>query len=401
MQVLDYLIKNAKIFKQNETKDIGISNGKISIIKEKLENEATNVIDANNMLLAPSFVDSHTHLDKALSSKELNANGLLDAINQATEFQRSLSLNEVKNNVKERASKVIEWEAENGSCAIKSHVLADDIWKMEALFALNELKEEFKEKIDVINITPYNPAIDKEWRDAAQNHQIDFIAGYPWLQGGDGYANETDLLFELAIKYDLPLDLHVNESDAADVRCFEYVLKKTIETGLGNRVTCGHVTALNAVDDKKASELIELAAKAKINIITLPSCNMYLMGRNDKQPIRRGLTRVKEFLDAGVNISFASDNIRDPFRPFGNGNMLEEALFTAQCIQFGTGNQLDTVFEMGTYNPAKNCLLDNYGIYEGSNASFNIFYEESAAMAIISQKPLAYVFHNGKLTYKN
>lgn len=147
MQVLDYLIKNAKIFKDNSVKDIGIANGKIVQIKDKIECEAKETIDANNMLLAPSFVDSHTHLDKALSAKELKAAGLLDAIRQATEFQHSLPLNEVKKNVKKRVSTVLEREAMHGSCAVKSHVLADDIWKLEALFALNELKEEHKENL--------------------------------------------------------------------------------------------------------------------------------------------------------------------------------------------------------------------------------------------------------------
>ena len=203
------------------------------------------------------------------------------------------------------------------------------------------------------------------------------------------------------MEYDLPLDLHVNEADAPDLRCFEYVINKTLETGLKGRVTCGHVTGMNAVPDEQAAEDIAIAKEAGVNIITLPSCNMYLMGRDDKQPVRRGLTRVHEFLEAGVNISFASDNIRDHFRPFGNGDMLEEALFTAQCIQYGTVEQLRKVFAMGTINPAANCLLKDYGLKSGCNASFNLFREKTVNDAIISQHPRTHVFHNGKLIAKN
>ena len=170
---------------------------------------------------------------------------------------------------------------------------------------------------------------------------------------------------------------------------------------MGNRVTCGLVTGMNAVPDDQAARDIALAAETGINIITLPSCNMYLMGRNDHQPIRRGITRVHEFLEAGVNIAYASDNIRDHFRPFGNGDMLEEALFTAQCVQYGTVRQLNRIFEMGTINPARNCLLSDYGLNEGCRADLVIFREPNAAQAIISQHPRTHVIKDGKLIAKD
>lgn len=401
MQHFDYLIKDVSLVSGETGFDVAVKDGKIAEIARGIAGSADEVIDAAGRLAAPAFVDSHTHLDKAMSAQNFDANGLGEAIGQSRAFQDSVPIDKVRDNVKDRASIVLDWEAANGTCAIKSHVLLDEKWGMEALYALNELKEEYKDKIQVLNITPYDPAFDKEWREAASNGQIDFIAGYPGLLGGDDYAAETDFLFDLAMEYDLPLDLHVNEADAPDLRCFEYVINKTLETGLKGRVTCGHVTGMNAVPDEQAAEDIAIAKEAGVNIITLPSCNMYLMGRDDKQPVRRGLTRVHEFLEAGVNISFASDNIRDHFRPFGNGDMLEEALFTAQCIQYGTVEQLRKVFAMGTINPAANCLLKDYGLKSGCNASFNLFREKTVNDAIISQHPRTHVFHNGKLIAKN
>jgi hypothetical protein len=133
-----------------------------------------------------------------------------------------------------------------------------------------------------------------------------------------------------------------------------------------------------------------------IFIAALPSCNLYLMGRKDKQPIRRGVTRVKDFLKAGVNIAYASDNIRDPFRPYGNADMLEEGLLTAQVLQMGTPSELETVFRMGTYNPAKILGLKNYGTQVGCKADLVLLEAASPSEALISQATKAYVFKNGK-----
>lgn len=397
----ELLIKNGNPYGYDDNTDIAINNGIITAIKKDITEDAKIVINAAQRFIGPSFIDSHTHLDKSMSAMDMDAAGLSEAIAQSIAFQKSVPLHKVRENVKVRGRQMLNWEAANGSCTIKTHVLVDDRWGMEALYATNDLKEEYKGKLDIINITPYHPDYDDEWKSAAKNGDIDFIAGYPGLLVSDTFAEDTNLLFDLAVAYDLPLDLHVNESDAPDLRTFEYILKKTQETGLGNRVTLSHLTALNAVSDSQASEDISLAAELGINIVTLPSCNMYLMGRDDKEPIRRGLTRVREFLKAGVNIAFASDNIRDHFRPFGNGDMLEEALFTAQCLQFGTRDQLKQIFEMGTFNPAKNCRLDNYGLKAGCRADLNIFRESSVSHTIISQHPRLYVIKDGHIIAKN
>jgi cytosine deaminase len=159
---------------------------------------------------------------------------------------------------------------------------------------------------------------------------------------------KVDCIFEFAEKYNLNIDIHVDESDYPDIECFKYVIRKTKDKKWNGNVTCGHVTALSAIGfpDDEANKAIIDSVQANINIITLSSCNLYLMSSN-----RRGVTRVREFLKAGSNISFASDNVRDPFRPFGNANMLEEALITAQINKFGMRlhAQLNLVFMIFYY----------------------------------------------------
>ncbi len=399
MEKFDLVINNCNIFEGQSDIDIAISDGLIVAIGHRFE--GCSAIDAEGGLITPGFIDSHTHLDRVLMPKVGDVDGLEEAIKRAMKYQMNLRKDKIATDIKLRASKILDWQIASGSTGIKTHIAVDEYWGLESLYAINELKRNYMGLIDVKNITPWHISVDKDWRIAAKKGYIDFIAGYPGLLGADDYIEDVDFLFLLSQKYALPLDLHVNESDNADIRCFEYVLNKTIEMGMQGRVTCSHVTALSAVDDETAKRLIELTCLADVNVITLPSCNMYLMGRHDKQPIRRGITRVVDLMNAGVNVAYASDNIRDCFRPFGNGDMLEEGLFTAQVIQYGTESKLSKVMQMGTYNAAKNTLLGNYGLSIGCRADIVIHKENTPAQVIISQTPRTHVIKEGKIVAKN
>lgn len=397
--MLDLILKNALPFPGDERVDMAVENGKIVAVEPSIEAPAAKIIDASGLLLIPSFVDSHMHLDKALVAGEKDPDGLMEAIRISGEYQRSVPADRVVEDILSRARRVVEMELVNGSGALKSHVLIDPVWGTAGLTAILELKREFRGVIDVFNIVPWHPDFADKLDRAAKAGEIDFIAGYPTLM--PDYRAAVDQVFERALRFSIPVDLHVDESDEPNIDCFEYVLQKTLETSMQGRVNCSHVTALCAVDDQRAARAIELCAKAQVNIITLPSCNMFLMGRKDSQPIRRGITRVHEFLMAGVNVAYASDNIRDPFRPFGNGDMLEEGLFAAQVMQYGTSDQLGEVLRMGTYRAARNTLIEGYGLCPGCTADLTLIEAPSAKQALIGRGARKYVFKRGRLVAKD
>ena len=290
-----------------------------------------------------------------------------------------------------------------GTTTLRTHANIEPANGIGGVEALNDVKNAVKDYVDIkITSLPnfFDTPEEQEKRielidEAAKNGLLDYIGGANHMY--DNCWELTEKLFALAVKNDLPVDFHVDESDAPDVSDFMHVAELTKKYGYEGRVSCGHVTALNAVDDETAAKAIAMAKDADLQIITLPSCNMYLMGRHDHQPIRRGITRVKEFLEAGVNISYASDNVRDPFRPFGNGDMLEEALITAQVAQMATATDLKTVFRMGTFNPARTLQLENYGLAEGCAADLVIFEAADVPTAIISQATRRYVIKRGRV----
>lgn len=377
--------------------DLAVQNGAIAAVGEDLPGTADTVLDVAGKLISPSFVDSHMHLDKVLTGLEQDAVDTWGAVQIMLAHAKSLSREQVREDVKRRARTVIDWEIAHGSGLLKSHVYCNGIWGTESVRAHRELREEYRGRVDIESIVPWpedgDPALTVELDALAAEGYIDYVGGFPY--GMPEYRERIDAIFDKAEQFGIGIDLHVDEKDIPDARAFEYICEKTIERGMQGRVTCGHVTTLSALPDEEAARIIELAARAEMNVITLPSCNMYLRGRDDPSPIRRGVTRIREFLEAGVNIAYASDNIRDPFRPFGNGDMLEEGLFTAQVMQYGTRDQLAQVFRMGTGAAARNCMRKDYGLEPGCRADLVVLDAPTPAEALKSLSQRLYVIKGG------
>ncbi|MCI6257256.1 MAG: amidohydrolase family protein [Clostridiales bacterium] len=399
MDTCEVLIRNANVFDVGKGLDIAVRDGKIVQIGPDLPMTAPTELRADNKLVVPGFVESHTHLDKSFTAVDEDTPNLQEAYGIFTRYLAKIPPEGMVEDIKARSRRVLDWELASGASAVKSHVLVCPQWGMGSLQAINELKEEYRGRLDLYNITQWTPEYDREFRAAAKAGEIDFIAGYPLFT--DDPMGNIDQVFALAEEYGLPLDLHIDERDEPDISCFLSVIEHTKRYHMEGRVTCGHVTALCAVEDEPAHRAICEAVEAGINIITLPSCNMFLMGRKDKQPIRRGVTRVDEFLKAGANVAVASDNVRDPYRPFGNGDLLEEALFAAQVLQYGTADQLDEVMRMITTRPARNTMIPDYGLAQGCRADLVILDAPTAKEAIISQSERLYVLKGGKIVVKD
>ncbi len=400
----ELLVKNARIFDCETLADIAVKDGKIASIAPNIEESlAKQVISADGHLVAPGFVDSHMHFDKVLSLGNTESPTLQQAVANFTKYLQSVAPNELKNDIQRRAREVARMCCVAGTTALRTNANVEASVGTKGMEALSQLKEEVKDSIEIqITALPsfYDGAENQksrmaQLREAAAAGLLDYMGGAMHLH--ENWEELTRELFEIAVKYDLPIDFHVDESDHADVRNFMQIAQLTKAYGYEGRVSCGHVTALCAVDDATAEKAILAAKDAELHIVTLPSCNLYLMGRSDRQPIRRGVTRIREFLQAGVNICYASDNIRDPFRPIGNGDMLEEALITAQVAQMVTKSELEQVFKMGTVNPAKALGLKHYGLKEGCFADFVVMEAQTAAEAIISGATRLYVVKRGKI----
>lgn len=394
-----------------ENVDIAIKDGKIAEVGKGLDKTfAEVVIDASNKFISPGFVDAHMHIDKALLADDDDTADLLSAINHSSHTGMAKysgkSREEIYQDIISRSSKILDMCIKNGTTTIKTNVLINPAWGCLALKAMTELKKTYGDRIDVFNVTPYMDGFTEEWEEAAERGEIDFIGGCPNIDvspvSGEAeytldYKSKVDTAFALAEKYDLPIDLHCDESDRPNIDAFLYMIQKTMETQMQDRVTCGHVTGLSAIgmDPDYAATAIARCAKARVNVASMTSCNLYLMDWK-----RRGPTRVRELMEAGVNVCIASDNIRDPFRPFGSADLLREVLLTAQVHKYGTNAGFYRLLEMITYNPAANALIENYGTLPGCDADLVILDAPNFTEAILSQSEKLYVIKRGKVVAK-
>lgn len=403
---MDLIIRNAKLRNTEESMDIGIKEGKIMLIEKFIQGKGEVEIDASNNLVVPPFIEPHIHLDKVNIVDVVRPN-ISGTLKEAIEIIWDKKANYTKEDIVKRSEEVIKMAVSNGTLKIRTHVDVDTIGGLKPLRGIVSLKDKYKDIVDIQIIAFPQEAIIKDpgceklmWE--AMEAGANIVGGMPAHENSpEDSKRHIEICFDIAEKYDVDVDMHIDETDDPFYRTLEMLADETIKRGWEGRVTAGHTCALAAYDDHYAGYVIEKVKMARINVITNPVTNLMLQGRNDKQPIRRGITRVKELLDAGVNMSFGQDCIKDTFYPFGSADMLQVALITAHAAQMSLPDEIEIVFDMITYNAAKILRLDNYGIEIGNDADFVILNTDNVKDAIRLQPERLYVIKSGNIIAKS
>src|SRR5690606_4060468 len=197
------------------------------------------------------------------------------------------------------------------------------------------------------------------------------------------------------------VDVHCDETDDTQARFVELLNALVMTERTGVRSTASHTCSFGSADNSYAFRMIGLFQKSGLNFNSMPTENAYLQGRQDTYPKRRGLTRVKELRDAGVNVSFGQDSINDPWYPVGNGNMmniLDNGIHLAQTMSY---EELDTVLDFITYNGAKALQVeDQYGLEPGKPANFLVLDAPSAFEAVRQRADVLASIRNGEYLFK-
>lgn len=399
--MLDLVIRNACV-PDGRLLDLGIEDGRFVRVGPTIDAGAREEIDAGGRLVSPPLVDSHVHLDAVLTVGEprFNESGtLLEGIQIWSERKRSLTAEDVK----ARALEAIKWEVAQGTLFIRSHVDVCDP-ELTALRALVELREEVRDIVDLQIVAfpqdgilsfPGGPGL----MERAMELGADVVGGIPHYEATGRLGEESlDFVFDLARRYGRPVDCHTDETDDPISRFTEVMAERAVRWGMGETVTASHCTAMHSYDNAYAFKLIRLLARSGINVVANPFDNIVLQGRFDTYPKRRGMTRVRELLDAGVNVSLGHDSIMDPWYPLGRGDMLGAASLALHVLQMSGGEEIGEVFELVTRRAARTLgVTDRYGIEEGKPASFIIFDAPSAAEALRLNPARLQVFKDGKL----
>lgn len=393
---MDYILKNGYIVSNNCIKDIYIKEGKIINIEENIIQYPTGVqvIDLERRLVIDGFVDGHMHLDKALiNEKVINNSGTL---NEAIDIMRDYKAKMTKKDITERANKLLSLAFNNGTRYIRTHIDVDDKIKLNSLEALLEIKEKWKNQVDLQLVAfPQEGIVENKrsvfYLEEALKMGVDVIGGIPAREKDS--IKHINIIFDLAKKYNVDIDMHIDETDDPQSLSIMDLCNITIANGYIGRVTAGHCCSLAANDIDIIEPIVDLIKKAKINIISLPSTNLYLQGRGDSKNIRRGIAPIKHLVQRGVPVAIASDNVRDPFNPFGNAKLLEVALIAAHGCHMGGQDDLDMLFDMITDIPRK-ILGFNTNVMVGNKPNFIVLDSVSKFNSIISQSNIYGYFNN-------
>lgn len=396
---MDIILRNIRMEKYKDLKDVAIKDGKIVAIEDNIKGCALREINGEGRVLIPGLVESHIHLDKALIADRLpNKSGtLLEAIEVTGKLKPTFT----KEDIEERAKKALMMLIKNGTTHIRTHSEFDPSQGFTGFETVMKLKQEFRHLVDIQVVAFPQEGIFKangteEMMYKAMDMGADVVGGIPY---NDINAKEhIDLVFEIAKKYDKPIDFHQDFKDDAHGITIQYVCEKTIKENFEGRVSVGHLTSLGALPMEKLNPIIELMNRAKINVMSLPATDLHLGGRKDEYNVRRAVTPVRALRDGGVNVCLATNNIRNAFTPYGNGDLMQIAMLAIPVSHLGGADDLPTVLPMITTNPAKALGLDGYGIEVGKNADLVLLDTKVINDAIIDIPDRLYVIKNGKIT---
>jgi cytosine deaminase len=399
--MLDLIIRNANLPDGQTGVDIAVDNGLIADVAPALDARAHQEIDATGRLVSPPFVDSHFHLDSTLTygRPRVNQSGtLLEGIELWGELKPKLTTESIKN----RALELCRWAIARGTLAIRSHVdVSDD--RLLAVEALLEVRKDIKPYIDLQLVAFPQDGYFRYPGSAANLERaldlgVDVVGGIPHFERtmADGSASITTLC-ELAAERGLRVDMHCDESDDPQSRHIEMLTAETHRLGLQDRATGSHLTSMHSMDNYYVSKLIPLMAEAHMHVVANPLINITLQGRHDTYPKKRGMTRVKELMEAGINVAFGQDALMDPWYSFGSHDMLEVAHMGLHVAQMTGRAQMRQIFEAVTYNAAKVMGLEGYGLTPGCRADMVILQAQDPHEALRLKPARLYVIRRGKI----
>lgn len=359
------------------------------------------MIDAAGAMVMPSFVDPHLHLDLAYSLDLVKPNRsgtLVEAIRHWDSAKRKLTAA----NVHERAIRAIHAEVGFGTGHIRTHVDVGTHAGLRLVEGVLAARDACRSMVDIqVAVFPQDgilrdPGALDQMR-AAMEMGCEVIGGIAHNERtADDSKRHIETLFELAAEFDADIDCHIDETDDPTSRCTEYLAAMTLSYGRQGRVTASHACALASYDDVHARKVIDLLREARVHVVTNPGVNLHLQGRFDRYPKRRGLTRVRELLAAGVTVAAGQDCIRDPFYPLGTGQMLEVAYLLVHADHMSAPGQLKQALDAVTTSAARVLRLSGYGIAPGKRADLVVLPVSDELEAIRTRPMPTHVIKGGR-----
>jgi cytosine deaminase len=397
---MDLILRNARIIGRNGgTFDIGLHRERIAAIEPRLAADARE-IDLDGRLVSPGFVETHIHLDKSciLDRCKAEKGDLEEAIGEVARVKRAFTPEDVY----QRARRTLEKCILHGTTHMRTHLEVDPGVGLRSLDGLLPLIEEYKWAIDVeICIFPQegllnNPGTDELMVEALKRGGK-VVGAAPYTDSNP--KGQIDRVFEMAREFDIDIDMHLDFGPDPDDLDLLHVCELTDKHKYGGRVAVGHVTKLSAAPPEQFEQAARRMADAGVALTVLPSTDLYLMGRHMPHTVMRGVTSAHKLLHAGVNCSLSTNNVLNPFTPFGDCSLIRMANLYANICQVGARTDIRECFNMVTSRSAALLRLRDYGIEVGRSADLVVLDCMEPEVAVAELVAPIYGFKRGRRTF--
>ena len=398
---MDVILRNARIADGPDASlvDIGIAGGRIEAIETGLNAEGREY-DLGGGLVTPSFVETHIHLDKSCLLDRLSSQrgGLEQAIGEVARLKQEFTPEDVY----ARAKRTLEKCVLQGTTHMRTHLEVDPVIGLRSLEGILPLVEEFRWAIDIqVCIFPQegllnNPGTDELMVEALRRGG--HVVGAAPYTDSDPHG-QIDRVFEIARQFDIDIDMHLDFGPDAESLDLDYVCELTERYGYGGRVAIGHVTKLSAVPPGRLQEKGRRLAEAGVAVTVLPATDLYLMGRHQEHSMMRGVAPVHRLLEEGVNCSLSTNNVLNPFTPFGDCSLVRMANLYANICQVGDQGGLSECYEMVSSRPARLMRLPGHSVNVGDAADLVVLDCGSRADAVAEVVSPAMGFKAGRRTF--
>jgi cytosine/creatinine deaminase len=380
----DLILRNAAIAdREGGPADVGIRNGRFEAIETKLPASGSPEENLNGRLVVPGFVETHIHLDKSCLLGRCNCEkGTLDeAVAEVAAAKRGFT----EEDVYLRATRTLEKSIKNGTNRMRTHVEVDPRVGLTSFRALKRLKQDYAWAIDLeLCVFPQEGLLDDPGCEdimlQALKEGADVVGGAPYMDK-DSHG-QIARIFAMAREFDIDIDFHLDFGlDPAHLDLDE-VCRLAERQGWGGRTAIGHVTKLSAMTPAAVEAAGKRLASAGVAVTVLPATDLFLTGRDHDHNVPRGVAPAHRLRSMGVNCSISTNNVLNPFTPFGDCSLIRMANLYANVLQVGSSRDLANCLDMVTSASAKLLNHQDYGIAVGRPADLVVLDCETKTEAI-------------------
>lgn len=402
---MDLILRNAVIAgaagANGETSscDIGIADGRIVEIARRIE-ASGNALDLAGRLVVPGFVETHIHLDKSCILDRCSAErGTLD---EAIAQVRQAKVRFTEDDVIARASNTLEKAIVHGTTHLRTHVEVDPGIGLRGFTGIKRVAEAYRWAVDLeICVFPQEGLLNspgtEELMRAALADGATVVGAAPYVDSNP--RGQIDRVFEIAREFDADIDMHLDLGDSPEHMDLEYVCDLTERYRYGGRVAVGHVTKMSMLGPERFGPIARRLADVGVAVTVLPSTDLFLMGRGQQHSVMRGVLPAHQLLHHGVNCSLSTNNVLNPFTPFGDCSLVRMANLYANVCHVGAREDMRECLAMVTERSARLMRLADYGVTRGCAADLVVLDCASAEQGVAELAVPLYGFKRGRMTF--